>query len=322
MRDVDREINYDATTIMKNGFPKVKRLGAVSPNQESTPFVWNGKLMRLEWINPSNNPDPRLKVTVGTASGMPAGIRDCESGDFISDCAGDIDFPSGYLEGDTFYVIGAVTKSRDTIRMYESKDLVNWTSRDLFTNPGWLFCNTGLTKGPDGYRLVVEALYPEEHVGKYPFTLFFVESPDLKEWKFLDYELGYPKDRYTGAPWMKYSEGYYYVISGLEIPCKRYVNYVYRTKDFHTWEISYYNPILTITEEDRQISPNAHRDLDEKTREKIKTGFMASSSDFDMCDYNGKAYMNWLIGNQVGFCYIVEGTYDGTVAEFLKSLFE
>lgn len=307
---------------MTKGFPKFKKMGAISPNQEPTPFVWNGKLMRVEWVNSSNNPDPRLHVTKGTALGMPAGIRDCESGEFLSFVGGDIDFPSGYLDGDTMYVLGAVNGKRDTVKIYESKDLVNWTSRVLFTNPGWYYYNTSLTKGPDGYVLAIEAGQPNEHVGEHPFTMFFVTSPDLKEWTFMDYDLGFSKERYMGGQWFKYSEGYYYLIAVTELPCLRYTNYIYRTKDFHTWEVGYYNPLLSPTEEDRIISSNAHPDLNSQTIEKIKTGFLASSSDVDMCDYNGKAYINYLLGNQVGFCYMAEAVYDGTVAEFLKAQFE
>ncbi len=42
------EIHYDSATKMLGGFPKIKKLGAVSPNGESMPFVWNNRLMRLE----------------------------------------------------------------------------------------------------------------------------------------------------------------------------------------------------------------------------------------------------------------------------------
>jgi hypothetical protein len=41
-----------------------------------------------------------------------------------------------------------------------------------------------------------------------------------------------------------------------------------------------------------------------------------------MCDWNGKVYMNYLAGNQLGFYYMLEAEYDGTVAEFLKRNFE
>ena len=46
-------LNYDASTVMRRGFPKITKLGAVSPYGESTPFVFNGRLYRLELCDPS-----------------------------------------------------------------------------------------------------------------------------------------------------------------------------------------------------------------------------------------------------------------------------
>ena len=47
------------------------------------------------------------------------------------------------------------------------------------------------------------------------------------------------------------SRGYYYLIAVTELPCQRYTNHIYRTKDFDTWEVGFYNPILMPGEEDR-----------------------------------------------------------------------
>lgn len=45
------EINYDATTVMRGNYPKITKLGACSPYGEMTPFVWKGRLMRLELMD-------------------------------------------------------------------------------------------------------------------------------------------------------------------------------------------------------------------------------------------------------------------------------
>lgn len=308
------EFNYDANTVMKNSFPVIKKLGACSPNGEMTPFVWQGRLMRMELVDPLN----------GTDNSIPrfAAIRDVETKEILSTFAEDSYFHSAYVEGDKCYVLGVDTKDRGTIRIYESSDLINWTNRPLFTNPGWLYFNTALTKGPDGYVILMEAGAPKEHVGNYPFTLFFAKSPDMKNWTFMDYNLGFSKERYMGGPWMRYSEGWYYVISVTALPCNHYTNYIYRTKDFVDWYVGYYNPILMPDNDDRKISPHA-ADISDELYEKItKTGFIINNSDIDMCDYNGKVYINYLCGNQLGFYYMAEAEYDGTVAEFLKSYFE
>ena len=41
-----------------------------------------------------------------------------------------------------------------------------------------------------------------------------------------------------------------------------------------------------------------------------------------MCDFNGKAYVNYLIGDQRGFYYTVGAWYDGSVQEFLERQFK
>ncbi len=308
------EFNYDATTVMKNGYPKIRKLGACSPNGEMTPFVWKGRLMRMELVDPLNGTDSTIRRY--------AGIRDVETGEIISTFADDSYFHAAYVEDDTIYVTGVDMKDRGTIRVYESKDLKTWSNRVLLSNPGWVYYNTALTKGPDGYVLLMEASDPAEYVGV-KFTFFFAKSPDLKEWTFMDYnECAFSKERYNGGPWMRYSEGWYYVISVTELPCQHYTNYIFRTKDFKDWYVGYYNPILMPDEDDRKISPHA-ADLTEELLEQITgTGFNINNSDIDMCDWNGKIYMNYLVGNQLGFYYMCEAEYDGTVADFLKSYFE
>jgi len=308
------EYNYDSSTLMKNRYPKIKKLGACSPYGEMTPFVWNGRLMRMELVDPKRGTDPTILRY--------ACIRDVESKEIISTLAEDSYFHSAYVENGAAYVLGVDMKDRGTIRIYESTDLISWTNRPLLSNKGWVYYNTSLTKGPDGYVLLMEASEPREYVGDYPFTLFFATSKDLKTWKFMDYDLGFSKDRYMGGPWMKYSDGWYYVISVTELPCKHYTNYIYRTKDFKDWYVGYYNPILMPGEEDRIISPNA-ADISEELRMQITTtGFNINNSDIDMCDYNGKTYINYAAGNQLGYYYMCEAEYDGSVAEFLKSYFE
>ena len=164
------EINYNQETKMLRGFPKFEKLGIVSPNGESSPFVWNGKLMRLELSDPSRGTDS-LAVTKAI-------IRDRETGEAISSFGQGCYYYSLYLEGEKAFVLGTRSLpgmlAGETIVVYESEDLVNWSERVLLSNPGWKYYNTGLTKGPDGYVLLMEASDPKEFVGDKPFTFFFI----------------------------------------------------------------------------------------------------------------------------------------------------
>ena len=315
------QFNYTEETKMMRGFPKFKRNGAVCPNGEMTPFVHKGRLMRMELNDPTGGTDG--------AHETPALIRDVETGEIISYVGDNCYYYSAYVEGDTVYVLGTerqcnpdgLVRTTDTIFVYVSTDLRNWEKRVLLKRPGWKLLNTALTKAEDEYVILIEFYEPEEYVGPYPYTFFTARSKDLVNWEFDDPDYTFFRDRYMGGPWMRYSEGWFYVISVTELPCVRYSNYIYRTKDFRHFEVGLYNPLLSPTEEDRVIAPYAV-DLSDEMREKIKTGFLISSSDVDMCDWNGKTYLNYLVGNQLGFYYMVEAEYDGTVAEFLKAQFE
>lgn len=312
-----REIDFNFQSKMTKGYPKIRKNGAISPAGESSPFVWHGELYRLELIDASRGTDPS-EITV-------ARIIKRDTGEILSRFGEGCYYHSLYQEGDTVYVLGTVSKPGmlcgEEIRLFETRDLVNWTSRSLLKNPGWQYFNTSLTKGENGYVLLMEANQPVEHVGKNAFTFFFATSPDLVNWEFMSYDKGFSKDRYMGGPYMRYSRGYYYVFSVTALPCCRYTNYVYRTKDFDTWQVGTYNPVMMPGEDDRAISVYAADLSDELIRE-IRTGFISNNSDMDMCEYNGKTIITYGVGNQLGFYYLAEAEYDGPVADFLEAFFE
>lgn len=310
-----REIDYNADSVMESRFPEIKKLGAVSPNGESSPFVWNGRLMRLELCDNSHGND------FGTTAY--ALIRDCYTGEVLS-CFGEgCYYYSFYSENDTAYVIGTISEkgmlAGDGFMIFESRDLISWTSRPLLRNPGWRYYNSSLTKGPDGYVLLMEASHPEEYVGK-PFTLFFATSPDLVHWTFMDYDKCFSTQRYNGGPYMRYSRGWYYVISVTELPCRRYTNYIFRTQDFENWYVGLYNPILMPDNLDKKISERAFG-FSPEALEKIKTGFNSNNSDIDMCEWEGKTLLTYNVGNQLGFYYIAEAVCDMPIDDFLEAYF-
>ena len=312
------EINYCFETKMLRGFPKFEKLGIVSPNGESSPFVWKGRQMRLELSDPSRGTDANVPIN--------AVIRERETGKIISVFGEGCYYYSLYLENEKAFVLGTKRLPGmlcgETIVIYESDDLVNWSCRELLTNPGWKYYNTALTKSPRGYVLLMEAGEPRRFVGEKPFTFFFATSPDMVNWEFMDYGKGFSMERYMGGPWMRWSRGYYYVISVTELPCARYSNYIYRTKDFETWEVGYYNPILSPSEEDRVIAPHA-ADITEEMKESIATGFFSSSSDMEMCDLpDGRTLFTYNVGNQLGLYFMCEAVCGGTVDEFLAANFE
>lgn len=311
------EINFDNTTKMLNGYPKITKLGATTPNDETSPFVFNGRLYRLELYDPST----------GTDINVPhyAIIRDRESGEIVSSFGEGCYYYSYYGEGNKVYVLGtksgATKYSGDTIMLFESDDLIHWTSRELFSQKGFNFFNTSLAKGDDEYVLLLEANEPKNLVG-HAFTFFFASSKDMLHWEMMDPEkTAFSTERYNGGPWMHYCNGYYYVLSVTALPCFRFSNYLFRTKDFMTWEVGYYNPILMPSEEDRKLS-DKNVDFTPELIEELRTGFISNNSDIDMCTMpDGRTLMTYNAGNQLGFAVMCEAIYDGTVEEFLEANF-
>ncbi|MBE6611594.1 MAG: glycosyl hydrolase 43 family protein [Ruminococcaceae bacterium] len=309
------EINYNDQTVMQNGFPVIRKMGAVSPCGESSPFEFHGRIYRLELQDSSHG--------INSNNTVFALIRDRETGEILSRFGRGCYYYSLYQENDTVYVIGTKYTPphfySSTLMIFESRDLITWTCRELLGNPGWKFFNTSLTKGPDGYVLCVETEGPPGYDG-IPFTAFFAASKDMIHWEWMDYNKAYPKERYIGGPWLRYSRGYYYLTGNAELPCNRFGIYIYRTKDFDTWEIGYYNPIMLPGIEDKKISPYAY-DLTKEHLSQIRTGFVSGNLNFDMCDWNKKSLITYNAGNLCGFCYLAEAEYDGSVDDFLDANF-
>lgn len=315
-----REFTYDANTKMLRGFPKIRKTGAISPNGETSLFIWDGKLMRFENEDPSKCYDSDASIR--------AVVRDRDTGEIISRFGGECVFYSLYVEDGVAYAIGVKRDSMDTILIQESRDLTNWTEpRVLLKNPGWLYCNTTLVKGPDGYVLLMEAdgrNVSEEiagYVGMF-YTFFFATSKDMVNWTHMDpSRYSYTPYRYCGAPWMTYSNGWYYVIALVEMPGPIYSNYLTRTRDFETWYMAKYNPILMPGEEDRMLHPKA-AGFTEEFLEQMKTAYISNNSDLDLIDFEGKTIINYSVANQLGFYYQAEAEYDGPLDEFLSRQFE
>ena len=311
-------INYYKETRMLNDFPKIKKTGAISPYGEVTPFYFNGAMYRLELRDHTGGLD--------SASDIRALIREYYTGKIIATLGEGCYYYSFYQEGNKAYVLGTERQNGsfcgDTIYIFESEDLVNWKKRKLLERKGWKYYNTSLTKCEDGYVILMEASEGAgEEIGV-PFTFFFAKSKDMVNWEFLPTETAFSRNIYNGGPWMKYANGYFYVISVTELPFQRYTNYLYRTKDFLTWEVGKYNPLLSPSLEDRKLSPYAC-ELDSGWQKKIKDMFIASSSDFDCCydPENKITRMCYLLGNQLGDYYMAEAEIACTVEEFLENNF-
>ena len=309
---------------MYKRYPVLKKKGVVSPNGEMTPFVFHGKLMRLESVASEHCADTR-KESILQAHAI---IRDVESGKVISSFGHGSYFFDAYVENEHVYVFGTLSNSKegwyggDTIMLFESDDLVNWTQRVFFHKKGWLMYNHSLTKDDDGYVFMVELSKPRRIVGKEVFTFVFAKTYDLKTLKFYNLrKSAYPIGRYGGGPKLHYVNGWYYFLSLEMFPGPIYGTYIVRTKDFQNWVFGKYNPFLFPSNEDFTVSPDA-ADITDEMREEIATMYNSNESDPDFCEYNGKVIIDYCPGNQLGYGYICEAEYDGTLQEMLENFFD
>ena len=111
---------------MRGEYPKIRKLGAVSPRGEVSPFVFKGRLMRLELLDPSRGLE-------ATNAAICACVIDVASKKCLSKFAHDCYYFTAYVERDRVIVLGTERQggrfSGDTIWAFESTDLVNWSRR-------------------------------------------------------------------------------------------------------------------------------------------------------------------------------------------------
>ena len=319
-----REYNLNGRNAkMLKHYPVLKKKGVVSPYGEMTPFVFKGKLMRLESVA-TDHCATSTKENLLCAHAI---IRDVESGKVLSEFGHGSYFFDAYVENDHVFVFGTLSNSKagwyggDTVMLFESDDLITWSQRVFWHKKGYVVYNHSLTKDDDGYAFMIEISKPKRLAGRIPFTFLFTKIKDLYHVEFKKPKrTAFPIGRYGGGPKMHYVNGWYYFLYLEEFPGPVYATYIVRTKDFENWTFGKYNPFLIASNEDATISPDA-ADITDEIREHVKTMFNSNASDPDFCEFNGKVIIDYGSGNQVGQSYICEAVYDGTLQEMLENFF-
>ena len=307
------EIRFPAVERLQ-GAPKIQKSGIISAcGGECSVFVRNGRLLRLE-----NEWDG-----FNGLEGPCAVIRDYFTHEVLSVFGGDgAMFYSCYCENDTIY---AYATKDNRVFCYKTENLSDWSRSVAVAFPeSFRLFNTAVCKGDGFYMMAVEAAAAEKHENPHIgtcFTEFFAKSEDLVNWTLLPFEKAYTKERYNACPALKYTDGFYYMICLEELPCYRFAPYIYRTSDFETWEIGFYNPLFTASNED--LYPKNGITLPDDVLEMQFCHINSNNSDVDLCEYEGKTYIVYASGNQGitwGGC-TCEAVFDGSLDEFLKSNF-
>jgi hypothetical protein len=201
----------------------------------------------------------------------------------------------------------------------ESTDLVNWTEpRVILEDPAWAGYNTTVCKADGRYILSFELGKPKELVGR-AFTMFFAESRDLKNWKLIE-GASMGKDRYTGAPMLRYFDGWFYYFH-LEGSYRHgFDTRVARSRDLKNWEFSPH-VVLGYDQDDKKIHPVPTAEFTESELALIAGSKDINASDLDMCEWNGKLVCFYSWGNQRGCEFSALAEADCTEKEFCESFF-
>lgn len=289
---------------------------------ETTPIVWQESLLRMEYVRDEyrNNLLGQCYTRfVGHFDGQTVG----------KPCAVGYTFTSAYTENGVMYVYGVkLAEDADTsvrhngadIGVFYSKDLDNWAFHEVKKMPKtWGFYNNSVCKGADGYVMALEAGEPPELVGS-RFTILFLTSKNLLDWEFMPLgEHVYSRDYYTACPALRYYCGKYYMIYLESLPHDRWMPYIVRTEDFIEFELGMRNPIMFSDGRDKIIAYPER--FTAKEIEYITNTVDVNNSDIDLCEYNGKTYITYSWGTQLGREMLAGAEYDGGEEEFLKSFF-
>ncbi len=292
--------------------PFIRKLGTIACDiVEVTPFVWQGRLYRLEYFrageqnesNPTDETYFRI-IDVYDRSVVSTLGHGCHLG-----CA--------FADGDKVFSVGAKGKwGSDTLTIFSSDDMHEWDSTE-FRLPGLNCYNTGVCKKKDGgYLMLIEVAQPS------PFTFRFAVSDDMKKWDLLPEEYVFQKDRYCGGPAIYSFDGdpQYYVLYLEEYPGPGYATCAARSRDLINWEYSPINPVLMYDEhKDKQI---ADKFLTRDQRARIERALDINNSDVELCEFLGRTVIYYSWGNQKGIEFLAEASYEGGARELLASFFE
>ncbi len=308
-REVGSKSLTDQAKALK-GKPLIRKLGTVDCDMvETTPIVFHGRLYRFEYVRANYKPNKTGAsyfrfVDVGSGEPTPAFARDYHLG-------------SAYAQDDTVFVYGVNAWGGDRIQVFWSRDLKKWSSQPALTKPGWGMYNNSVCKGQERYVMAIELGEPPEEVGV-PYTMRFVESDDLINWRPTPSECVYSKDRYTACPALRFLDDHYYMIYLEQTGPWTFEPYIVRSRDLVQWQSSPFNPVMSPSAEDKII---ANPELTVEQGEHIAKAVNINNSDVDLCEFNSKTIIYYSWGNQKGTEFLAQAVYNGTMERFLRSFF-
>ena len=281
---------------------------------EANPIVFKGKPYLCEYIRYFSPAKRYPGNDLGTSYFRFRDLADPKMS--TPPCGKGLHMGNAFVDGDRVIITCVEDWGKSRFYQLESTDLVHWTEpRVILSGEGWAGYNTSVCKAGDRYVMVFELGKPCDLVGR-PFTMFFAESRDLREWKQIP-DAVYGREFYTGAPMLRYFGGWFYFFY-LESQKDGYRQRVARSRDLKKWQLSP-EIVLSFDAEDKKIHPKAV--LSAAQREKVAAAENRNASDLDMCTYRGRLICSYSWGNQKGVEFLALAAADVTEREFCESFF-
>ena len=252
---------------------------------EVSPFLWKGRLCRMECYRPGRG---------GSKKDYYLLLRDVRTGAEMGRFAVGYGLASCHVQNGVFHAFASRFEGNNwnDVTLFQSRDLKTWKQKVVIKQENEHLFNSSVCKGPDGFVMVYESNDPT-----YPaFTTKFARSDDLETWTKLP-DATFGTNRYTACPCVRYANGYYYVLY-LEHrrPSHVFETYVTRSKDLKSWELSSANPVLAPTGLDEGIN----------------------ASDPDIVEFGGKTCVYYSVGDQLTWMNAKRGEFAGSLEQFYQ----
>ncbi|MBO5667666.1 MAG: hypothetical protein J6S43_00905 [Lentisphaeria bacterium] len=293
----------------------IQKIGTIDCDiVEANPVVWQNRLLRFEYIRTRTGKSGYYNNRTGDSYFR---FVDQETGEFSQPFGHGLHMGNAFVWENKMIVTAVENWGKSRFYQLESTDLIHWTTpRVILENPAWQGYNTSVCRADDRFVMVFELGAPLDIV-KVPFTMFFAESYDLVNWQVIDGAV-FGQDIYTGAPMLRYFDGFFYFFYLNGSYENGFETFVVRSKDLKNWESSRKNPVLTYGDEDRKLLAKFTPELEKH----IAGAENINASDMDMCFYKDKLEIIYSWGCQRGIEFLARAQADMTEKDFCEYFFE
>lgn len=293
--------------------PQIVRLGTIDHYMvETTPLVFKDRLWLFQYVRhgyrDNHTEDSYFRFT------------DPDTGETTCPFGHGLHLGSAFLDGDRLYAFGVEKWGGQNLFMTQSADLCQWSKPVVaFHDPDMGAYNTSICQGRHGkYIMACEQDRPEEEVG-IRFTVFFLESDNLTDWRRCPQAPPFSPERYTACPALRFVDDMYYLFV-LEGSYETFfAEHLYRSPDLTAWQASPFNPCLAPHRLDRQVATDAR--ISQEQRVKIQAALNINNSDLDLCEYRGNTEIFYDWGDQKGIEFLARARSPMPLATFLKGWF-